>query len=113
MLAMAAMLLRCAIAPGFMLDPMAVAQGEVKLVICTSAGVKSTPAMPGRGSAPRHQSGDGLCPFATPAHAGIPADLFVLGGERLRPAFEPPARDAESRSAQIRSFSARAPPRLS
>lgn len=112
-LAMAAVLLRCVIAPGLMLDPMAAARGELKLVICTSAGAKSIAATSDKGPVSRQQSDGELCPYAALGPVGAPADPVALGGERLQPAFEAPARDAAHRSARMRSFAARAPPELS
>jgi hypothetical protein len=112
MLAMAAVLLRCVIAPGLMLDPMAAARGELKLVICTSAGAKSIAPTPDQGPAPHQQSDGELCSYAALGHAGSPADPLALGGERLQPTFEAPVRDTADRSVRMRGFGARAPPKL-
>lgn len=112
MLAIAAVLLRCVIAPGLMLDPMAAARGELKLVICTSAGAKSIAPTSDQGPAPHQQSDGELCPYAALGHAGSPIDPLALGGELLRPTFEVPARDTADRSVRMRGFGARAPPRL-
>jgi hypothetical protein len=108
---MAAVLLRCVIAPGLMLDPMAAARGELKLVICTAAGAKSIAAAADQGPAPHQQSDGELCPFAAFGHVGALADPVALSGERLGPAFEAPARDMANRPALMRGFAARAPPR--
>jgi hypothetical protein len=109
-MAVAAVLLRCAIAPGFMLDPVAVAQGQLKLVICTSAGAKSMPVTPGKERSPNQQGDVELCPYAGSSHAAAPVDLVILGGERLSLPFEMRPRDAGPQPARIRSFAARAPP---
>jgi hypothetical protein len=109
-LAMAAVLMRCIIAPGLMLDPMAAAQGRLKLVICTAVGTKSIVAASDQGSVPYQQEDGELCPYAAPVHAGALADPVALGGERLQPAFEVAARNAAHRSLHIHGFAARAPP---
>ncbi len=110
---MAAVLMRCIIAPGLMLDPMAAAQGELKLVICTSAGTKSIVAASDQGSVPDQQEDGELCPYAAPGHAGALADPVALGGERLQPAFEAPTRDTAHRSARVSTVSPRGLRRLS
>jgi hypothetical protein len=109
-LAMAAVLMRCVIAPGLMLDPMAAAQGKLKLVICTSAGTKSIVAASDQGSVPDQRGDRELCPYAAPGHAGTLADPVALGDERIRPAFEASTRNAAHRSPNIHGFAARAPP---
>lgn len=112
MLAMAAVLLRCLIAPGLMFDPTAMARGELKLVICTASGAKSFAAASDQGPAPYQQDGHELCPYAAPGHAGALAHPVALAGERLQPAFEAPVRDTAYLSAPMRNFAARAPPKL-
>jgi hypothetical protein len=115
MLAMAAVLLRCVIAPGVMLDPMAAAQGKLQLVICTPTGAKSIAAASDQSPLPHQRSeGEGeVCPYAALGPLSVPANPVTLGAERLQPAFETPARDAAHRSAHRGSFAARAPPKLS
>lgn len=111
-LAMAAVLLRCVIAPGLMLDPMAAAQGELKLVICTSAGAKSIGSASDQGPIPSQQDRE-LCPFAASGHAGMSADPVAVDSERRQPGFDAPTRDVAPRATRMRSFAARAPPKLS
>lgn len=111
-LAIAAVLLRCVIAPGLMLDPTAAAQGELKLLICTSAGAKSIDPTSDQGPFPHQQDGSELCPFAASGHAGAPADTVAVDSERRQPGFDGPARDAALGAARMLSFAARAPPKL-
>ena len=112
-LAITAVLLRCIVAPGFMLDPTAVARGELKTVICTGSGAKSLPATSDQGPVPYPQNDNELCPYAAPGNAAALADPIPLAGERLQPTFEAPAHDAAHLSAPRRNFAARAPPKLS
>jgi hypothetical protein len=112
-LAMAAVLLRCLIAPGLMLDQTAMARGELKLVICTASGAKSFAAASDQGPVPYQQDDRELCPYAAPGHAGAFAHPVALAGERLQPAFEAPVHDTAHLSAPMRNFAARAPPELS
>ena len=88
-LAMAAVLLRCLIAPGLMFDQTAMARGELKLVICTASGAKSFAAASDQGPAPYQQDDHELCPYAAPSHAGAlahpvpwPASAFSLLSKR-------------------------------
>jgi hypothetical protein len=110
LLAVAAVLLRCIIAPGLMLDLTAAARGELKLVICTPAGTKSIGVTAGKELPPGRQGDTDLCPYATPAVAGKLADPPVLAAERVPPAFEATQPDAAFPSAKLRAFTARAPP---
>lgn len=110
MLAMMAVLLRCAIAPGLMLDPLAAARGELKLVICTPAGAKSIAPSSDHAPGPDRRSDGELCSYAAPGHPGALAAPVALGSERLRPAYEASPREAPRRAAFIRNFAARAPP---
>jgi hypothetical protein len=112
-LAIAAVLLRCIIAPGLMLDPMAAAQGELKLLICTSAGAKSIGSASDQGRLPGQPDDSGLCSFAATGLAGAPVDAVLVGGERHQRGFDAPAHDAAHPTARMRSFAARAPPKFS
>ena len=112
-LATAAVLLRCVIAPGFMLDPVAAAQGKLTLVICTPAGAKSIAPASDQRPAPHQKDGAEQCPYMSAGHAGPPADPVAFSGEVPSPAFEAPTRDATLGHARILSFAARAPPKFS
>lgn len=112
LLAVAAVLLRCVVAPGFMLDLAAAARGELQLVICTSAGLKSIALAPDQKQSPDRRANTDICPYAAPGHVGKLADPVVLAGERLSPAFDAPARDTASSVTRPYAFAARAPPNV-
>jgi hypothetical protein len=112
LLAVTAVLLRCVVAPGLMLDPTAAARGELKFVICTPTGAKSI-AVTADNQSPPQQRGEGdICPYAAPGHAGKLTNPVLLIGERLPPVFEAPERDTAFQFARLRAFAARAPPAI-
>ena len=113
LLAIAAVLLRCVIAPGLMPDLAAASRGELKLVICTSAGLKSVAVTGGdKGSPSRRQNAPDVCPYAGPGHVGALAASDPPIAERLPPAFDIPPRGRAPASTQRLAFAARAPPSL-
>lgn len=110
LLAVVALLLRSVIAPGFMLDPAAMAQGGIKLVICTPFGTKSVGIATGKEQAPSQSASGDICPYAASGAAGEPADPVLLASNPLRPALEPWEPDSAAAFLHPRAFAARAPP---
>jgi hypothetical protein len=110
LLAVVALLLRCIIAPGFMLDLAAMAQGGLKLVICTPWGSKSIGVALGKEQAPSQSASGDICPYAASAAVGEPADPVILASESLRAAFQPWKPGGAVASLRSLAFSARAPP---
>ena len=114
LLGVIAVLIRSLVAPGFMPDFAAAADGDFKLVICSSGELKQLAPNTGNGVPQnRHDGARGLCPFTALAHAATLADLVELGSEPVHPAIEQaPYRDAAVTPA-VRGPDARAPPHFS
>jgi hypothetical protein len=109
-LALVALLLRSVIAPGSMLDPAAMAQGGLKLIICTASGTKSVAVAPGKEQSPGPSANGDICPCAAPAAAGELSDPVILASQSPRPIFHPWRPDRAAASARPLAFAARAPP---
>jgi hypothetical protein len=111
-LAAIALLLRGVIAPGLMIDPTAMARGEIKLVICTPSGAKSVAVAPGKEPLPSQFAHDDICPYAAPGHAGKLVDPVVLATVPPQPAIQPWKADGAFSSTRVFVFAARAPPSI-
>lgn len=104
-----AVMMRVLVAPGFMPDLNAAAEGEFKLVICSAGGLK-----PVADDMDRDTPDDGhglsadLCPFAASSQVAIIGDQVRVANERIVPALgrlpnhgaitEPAARIPEARA---------------
>ena len=107
---MLAVLVRCLIAPGLMIDPWAAARGELKLVICTPSGAKSVAPSSEQAPGPDRRSDGELCSYAASGHAGTAANPVALDGEPPSPAFGASLSGDAHNEGPSRGFAARAPP---
>jgi hypothetical protein len=113
LLGLVAVLLRCAIAPGVMPDPLAAANGAWKLVICTGTGLKVLPGNPFDAPSPAdHHGADALCPYSAAGYLAVTSDLSPFTAPPVLAAFEARAGNAVVRGVPLLPFAARAPPRL-
>ena len=111
LMAVFAVLLRCAIAPGVMPDPLAAADGVFKLVICTGAGIKVMHGGAHDGPSPVEQRGDdAVCPFAAFGHVAIPAGAVPLAVADFGRAVSAPPQVSFAAGGWTHTLGARAPP---
>lgn len=111
-----AILLRGMVAPGLMPDLAANADGDFKLVICSSGGLKAL--LPGSDSdGDESPAGHGgladLCPFAASGHLATLTEPLALMDLPVRFAFDTAAPEDAAIAPAIRNPRARAPPHLS
>lgn len=106
-----AVLMRVLIAPGFMPDLDAVAQGDFKLIICSAGSLTTIPADI-NGDTPENGHGDqaDLCPFAALSHVAMLADLPQLGDGLTGFIIEEAANRGAITAPAARIPEARAPP---
>jgi hypothetical protein len=111
LLGVAALLVRCVIAPGLMPDLTAAVHGTFKLVICSGAGAKILAPAPDGDSQPAgHHDGDSLCSYAAFGHVATPPAPILLSVCESEQTFQKPLPQRVAFATRIHKHGARAPP---